>query len=193
MRLPWVNGPSPGYPGQTRPLESSESDLNVEASRPSSSSPARKRVVMLILLAAALLAGGYYMINVSTRNDTIIVTFPGGQAIDCEVADTPEKLLFGLAFREALPVDSGMLYIFEASDRHRLWTKGFQFPVDMIWVDEGRRVVHTVERADPCAQDPCPMYGPPPENARYVIQTEAGFVARQQVKPGEELKFTLRL
>lgn len=148
---------------------------------------------MLILLASALLVGGYYMINVNTRNEVIIVGFPDGRALACEVADTPEKLLFGLAFRDALPADSGMLYIFETSDRHRLWTKAFQFPVDMIWVNESRQVVHLVEGAAPCPGDPCPMYGPPPEPARYVIQTEAGFLSRKPVKAGEQLKFTLRL
>lgn len=149
---------------------------------------------MLVLLALSLLliAGSLFL---TSRNDTdtIIVTFPSGTEIDAEVADTPEKLLFGLAFREGLPPNSGMLYIFETSDRHRLRTKGFKIPVDMIWVDESRHVVHLVERADPCPQDPCPWYGPPLEKARYVLQTEAGFLKRERVIPGTELKFTLRL
>jgi uncharacterized membrane protein (UPF0127 family) len=86
-----------------------------------------------------------------------------------------------------------MLYIFETSDRHRLRTKGFKIPVDMIWVDASRHVVHLVESADPCPQDPCPWYGPPPGKARYVIQTAAGFLKRERLVPGAELKFTLRL
>lgn len=123
----------------------------------------------------------------------ILVTFPSGKTIEAEVADTPEKLLFGLAFRDSLPQDSGMLYIFETSDRHRVRTKGFRIPVDMIWADENKRVVLLIEGAQPCQEEPCPFYGPPPENVRYVIQTEAGFVRREQVATGMELKFTLRM
>jgi hypothetical protein len=150
-------------------------------------------VFALIVLALVLLAGSFYMTNFRSGNDIVIVTFPGGTEIQAEVADTPEKLFFGLAFREELPPGSGMLYIFETADRHRLRTKGFKIPVDMIWVDESRHVVHVVERAEPCRGDPCPTYGPPPENARYVIQTAAGFVQEERIQTGAELKFTLRL
>jgi uncharacterized membrane protein (UPF0127 family) len=133
-----------------------------------------------------------FLIN-PKEGQTIIVTFPSGKEIEAEVADTPEKLLFGLAFRETLPPNSGMLYIFETSDRHRVRTKGFKFPVDIIWADESRHVVYVVADADPCQQDPCPLYGPPPERARYVIEMAAGFSAQERVTPGMELKFTLKL
>lgn len=152
----------------------------------------QRRVIVLIALSLVLIAGSLFLTN-QKDSDIIIVTFPNGREIKTEVADTPEKLLFGLAFREGLPPDSGMLYIFETSDRHRMRTKGFKIPVDMIWVDESRHVVHMVQDADPCSQDPCPLYGPPPENARYVIQTAAGFVRQEGLAPGMELKFTLRL
>jgi uncharacterized membrane protein (UPF0127 family) len=159
---------------------------------PTSSPPKRSRVVVLIILSVLLLTGSWFFMN-QKDSDTIVVTFPSGRAIEAEVADTPEKLLFGLAFREALPPDSGMLYIFETSDRHGIRTKGFKFPVDIIWADESRHVVHVVGGAEPCLQDPCPLYGPPPEKARYIIETAAGFLDREPVQPGMELKFTLRL
>ncbi|WP_447974895.1 DUF192 domain-containing protein [Nitrospira sp. Kam-Ns4a] len=159
---------------------------------PAGGPPKRSRVFVLIILALVLLTGSFFLTN-RKDTDTIIVTFPSGTEIEAEVADTPEKLLFGLAFRDGLPPNGGMLYIFETSDRHRLRTKGFRISVDMIWVDESRHIVHLVEHADPCPQDPCPQYGPPPENARYVIQTAAGFIKREGLAPGRELKFTLRL
>jgi hypothetical protein len=158
---------------------------------PSPTPPTRHRAVVLVVLALGLLAGSWFLAG-PMETDTILVTFPSGTLIEAEVADTPEKLLFGLAFRESLPPDSGMLYIFETSDRHRVKTKGFLFPVDVIWADESRHVVHLVKRAMPCEKDPCPTYGPPPENARYVIETEAGFIERERLTTGAELKFTLK-
>lgn len=158
---------------------------------PSDTPPTRTRAVILAVLAAVMI--GAVLMFSDSKDEIIIVTFPSGTTIDAEVADTPEKLLFGLAFRESLPPDAGMLYIFETSDRHKVRTKGFTFPVDVIWADESRHVVHLVERAQPCEKDPCPAYGPPPENARYVIETEAGFITREQLKTGVELKFTLKL
>lgn len=159
---------------------------------PPNTPPTQRRAVALVVLALGLLAGSWFLAG-PKETDTILVTFPSGALIEAEVADTPEKLLFGLAFRESLPPDTGMLYIFETSDRHRVRTKGFRFPVDVIWADESRHVVHLVQRAAPCDKDPCPAYGPPPENARYVIETEAGFIERERLATGAELKFTLKL
>jgi hypothetical protein len=152
----------------------------------------RNRVIILVALAVLLMVGSWYLSN-PKETETIVVTFPNGKQIEAEVADTPEKLLFGLAFREALPPDGGMLYIFEASARHRARTKGFKIPVDIIWINESKQIVHLVEQAPPCPADPCPPYGPPPEDARYILQTDAGFIKRERVEPGMELRFALRM
>lgn len=164
-----------------------------EASVPTSKTPKKSRIVILIVLALGLLTASWFLTDQQNESHTILVTFPSGKVLETEVADTPEKLLFGLAFREGLPSNQGMLYIFETSDRHRVKTKGFRFPVDMIWADESRHVVHLIEQAQPCRQDPCPYFGPPPEKVRYLIQAPVGFVKESQVAPGVELKFTLRL
>lgn len=158
---------------------------------PSDAPPTRTRAVILAVLAIVMI--GAVLMFSDSKDEIIIVTFPSGTAIEAEVADTPEKQFFGLAFRESLPPNRGMLYIFDTSDRHRVRTKGFTFPVDVIWADASRHVVHLVERAQPCEKDPCPAYGPPPENARYVIETEAGFIEREKLSTGVELKFTLIL
>lgn len=157
-----------------------------------SKSPPRRRALVVIILALVLLTVSFFLTS-KKDTETIFVTFPSGREIETEVADTPEKLLFGLAFREGLPPNTGMLYIFDASDRHRMRTKAFKIPVDIVWLDEGRRIVHLVEGAQPCMEDPCPVYGPPAENARYVIETNAGFIKEEGLARGTELKFTLRL
>lgn len=164
-----------------------------ESSAPPSQAPKRIRVVILIVLALGLVTASWFLTDQQNESHTILVTFPSGKILETEVADTPEKLLFGLAFREGLPSDQGMLYIFETSDRHRVKTKGFRFPVDMIWADESRHVVQVIAGAPPCPQDPCPYFGPPPEQVRYLIQAPAGFARENQVAPGGEMKFTLRL
>lgn len=152
----------------------------------------RSRIYVLIAVALFLMVGSWYL-GKQDEVGTIIVTFPSGKQIETEVADTPEKIFFGLAFRETLPHGGGMLYIYEKSDRHRIQTKGFTFPIDLIWADESRHVVHVHDHVEPCPKDPCPSYGPPPENARYAILAADGFVKQEQVTPGMELKFTLRM
>jgi len=154
--------------------------------------PNKKRLFFLIVMSLLLISGAL-LFNRPEQTQVIHVSFPNGTVLEAEVANTPEKLLFGLAFQDNLPPNKGMLYIFDQSAPHRVWTKEFRIPVDVIWVDESKLVVHVVEGADPCSQDPCPWYGPPPQNARYVIEANAGFAKRQGVVPGTKLTFTLRV
>jgi len=102
-------------------------------------------------------------------------------------------LISGLAFRDSLPPDWGMLFIFERSDFHRRNTRQYRFPVDIIWLDEVKRVVLITEDAKPCLDQACPEFGPPPAKARYVIETRAGFARQERLALGADLRFTLRL
>lgn len=155
------------------------------------SAPNKKRILFLLLMSLLLISGAL-LFNAPQKTEIIEVRFPYGATLQAEVADTPEKLLFGLAFRETLRNDHGMIFLFDQSDFHKVWTKQYQFNVDLMWVDESRRVVHVVETAVPCVKDPCEWYGPPPERARYVIAAMSGFVGRAQVSVGNELVFALR-
>ncbi len=147
---------------------------------------------MMILLAVLLMSLSMFL-GERKESSIIVVRFPNGVELEAEVADTPEKLLFGLAFRDELPPNGGMLYIFEQSGLHRVQTREYRFPIDILWVDESHHVVHVLEHAEPCSSDPCPFYGPPPEEARYVIQAESGFLKRAGVVMNDELKYSLRM
>jgi uncharacterized protein len=158
----------------------------------SGGAPKKGRLLFLIVMAFLLITGAL-MFNAPEDTQVISIAFPNGKVLNAEVANTPEKLLFGLAFRSALPVDGAMLYIFEESGPHRIWTKEFQFPIDVIWLDESKVVVHTVENVPPCLDSRCPWYGPPPRDARYVVESNAGFVANENIKIGESVKFILHV
>ena len=152
----------------------------------------KKRIIMMILLALLLMSASVFLVE-RKESSIIVVTFPSGVELEAEVADTPEKLLFGLAFRDALPPSGGMLYIFEQNGMHRVTTREYRFPIDILWVDESHHVVHMLEHAEPCAKDPCTFFGPPPEEARYVIQAESGFIKKARVAINDELKYALRM
>jgi uncharacterized membrane protein (UPF0127 family) len=152
----------------------------------------KKRIVTLALMAIFLMSASYFLIE-RKEETIIIVSFPNGREIEAEVADTPEKLLVGLAFREGLPANGGMLYIFESTGQNHIWTKEYRFPVDMMWVDESHHIVGLKENVAPCREDDCPRYSSSPEAVRYAIQTEAGFIKREGITIGLELKYTLRM
>lgn len=152
----------------------------------------KKRIITLVLLAILLMSVSLFLVE-RKESSIIIVTFPNGRELETEVADTPEKLLFGLAFRQTLSPSSGMLYIFESTGPHRITTKGYRFPVDVMWIDESRHIVRVMKNVPPCERDPCPWYGDSPDSVRYVLQTEAGFIEQIGITTGMELKYTLRM
>jgi len=152
----------------------------------------KQRIIMMVLLALLLMSASVFLVE-RKESSIIVVTFPSGVELEAEVADTPEKLLFGLAFRDALPPNGGMLYIFEQNGMHRVTTKEYRFPIDILWVDESHHVVYMLAHAEPCTKDPCLLFGPPPEAVRYVIQAVSGFIQKAGVAKGDELKFALRM
>ena len=152
----------------------------------------KKRIIMMVLLAVLLMSVSFFLVQ---RDDekTIIIAFPNGVEIEAEVADTPERLLFGMAFQDALPPNGGMIYIFESTGQHRVTTKEYRFPIDMIWVDESRHIVSIAENVPPCRQETCPWHGSTSPSVRYLIETPAGFAKQAGVEVGGELKYTLRM
>ncbi|MFO0775449.1 MAG: DUF192 domain-containing protein [Nitrospiraceae bacterium] len=153
-------------------------------------SNARHRIGLLIAMAILLMSLSV-ILSGDKETETIRIAFPNEQTLEGEVANTPEKLLFGLAFRDSMPAGAAMLFIYDQSGLHRVWTKAYRFPVDIVWADESKHIVHILEGVPPCAQEPCTRYGPPPSDARYVIETNAGVVKQLGIAVGMEMKFTL--
>jgi hypothetical protein len=151
------------------------------------------RVGVLAVLALCLLLVGNYFMSTNQGPESLLVSFPSGAQLHMEVADNPLLLYTGLAFRDALSPDWGMLFIYEQADFYRRNTRQYRFPVDLIWLDEGKHVLLVIEEAQPCKIEKCREYGPPTEKARYVIETHAGFARRERLAAGAELRFTLQL
>ena len=144
-------------------------------------------------LVIALVTLGIAMPLMMGNQDTnyFMVELPNGKQILAQVADSPEKQVVGLFFAKELHPDSAMLFIYDDEDSHRLWTKNSHFPIDMIWMDRDRKILHVEESVPPCAKDPCPTYGPKEPEALYVMQTAAGFVRRNNLKPAMSMIFRL--
>ncbi len=120
----------------------------------------------------------------------IPLTLPSGTVLQVEVMVKDEDRAMGLMFRPSLPKDRGMLFIFERSDFHSIWMKNCRFPIDIVWLDEERKVVHVAESVPPCKADPCPVYNPL-RRASYVVELNAGQARREKAVLGSTFSFTL--
>jgi uncharacterized protein len=118
------------------------------------------------------------------------LTLPSGKILRVEVMVKDEDRAMGLMFRPALAADQGMLFIFEASDFHGIWMKNCKFPIDILWLDDQKAIVHLEESVPPCKADPCPSYQPL-RRASYVLELNAGQARREKAVVGKSLSFHL--
>jgi uncharacterized membrane protein (UPF0127 family) len=115
---------------------------------------------------------------------------PSGTVLSAEVMVKDEDREMGLMFRPSLPRDRGMLFVFERSDFHGIWMKNCRFPIDILWLDGERKIVHVAEAVPPCKAEPCPVYTPL-RRAAYVVELNAGQARREKAVVGATLAFSL--
>jgi len=118
------------------------------------------------------------------------LTLPSGTVLQVEVMVKDEDRAMGLMFRPSLARDRGMLFVFERTDFHGIWMKNCRFPIDILWLDEERKIVHVAEAVPPCTAEPCPVYNPL-RRAAYVVELNAGQARREKAAVGAEVGFSL--
>ncbi|MEK6967515.1 MAG: DUF192 domain-containing protein [Nanoarchaeota archaeon] len=108
-----------------------------------------------------------------------------------EIADSPAEQQQGLMFRESLPANKGMLFVFNDSEPRTFWMKNTKIPLDMIFIDANWRVVSVVKTATPCISDPCQLYNST-KPAKYVLEVNAGEAVEKGVKVGTRVQTSLK-
>ena len=117
----------------------------------------------------------------------VVIETAAGQrhAVTVELARTEPERMRGLMQRERLAPDAGMLFLFDETEDHSFWMKDTLIPLDMIFVDEGGRVVGVVERAAPLTLSPREVGAP----SRYVLEVNGGWAASHGVRAGDRVRF----
>jgi len=111
----------------------------------------------------------------------------GEVCLRAQLADSAPKRQQGLMFRKSLPEKEGMLFVFDQEAPHAFWMKNMYIPLDIIWISQDKRIIDIKTNNPPCQGQcenivPC---GP----ARYVLEVSSGFVNRNAIKVGEQVRF----
>lgn len=105
-----------------------------------------------------------------------------------EIANSAAERQKGLSCRASMTEDAGMLFVFEDPGVYRFWMKDTFIPLDMIWLDEDKRIVYIEPDVQP---DSFPTHFGPQESSLYVIELNAGQAALAGIEVGQQLNFTL--
>ena len=114
----------------------------------------------------------------------------GGKTFRVEIAETSEKQALGLMFRDSMPRDEGMIFIFPNEAPRSFWMKNTRIPLDIMYFDRDLKLVSISADTPPCRVSRCPSY-PSSKPAMYVLELNAGMAAELGVGPGDLLKLNL--
>jgi uncharacterized membrane protein (UPF0127 family) len=116
---------------------------------------------------------------------------PDGFAITAELAVTVEERQLGLMHRKKIDPDQGMLLVFEQANYYSIWMKNMKIPLDILWLDREKRIVHIEKNVPPCEEEPCPSYSSR-FPALYVLEIKAGSVDEHRLKMYDRIEFVLK-
>jgi len=114
----------------------------------------------------------------------------GGERFIVEVADTTDKQALGLMFRDEMPPDHGMLFIFPNEAPRSFWMKNTRIPLDIMYFDKDLNMVSASLDTQPCRVRRCPSY-PSIAAAMYVLELNAGTAEKLGVGPGSRMTLEL--
>lgn len=121
---------------------------------------------------------------------TFVIDGAEDVTVTLEVADSREERSRGLMFRESLPTNHGMVFVYDEAAPRNFWMKNTPLPLDIIFVAPNGTVLN-VGHASPqpnASEDQLERYHSDGD-AMYVVELERGFANRTGVGPGTELAF----
>lgn len=110
----------------------------------------------------------------------------GSTVYTLDIADTHVLQEKGLSFRESLSPQTGMLFIFSTPNVYQFWMKDMKFAIDIIWLDENKKVVYIEEFVDPSTY---PQSFGPETPTQYAIEIPAGDTTKVGLKVGDLINF----
>jgi uncharacterized membrane protein (UPF0127 family) len=148
--------------------------------------PVRLFRLLIVLFSAGLALAG---VQRAAAEESSILRLPDGRSVTLEIASTPTQRSLGLMFRPSLANDHGMLFLFPEPDRLGIWMKNMLIPLDILWLDDHKRIIHIETNVPPCSHEPCLIYQPDIP-ARYVIELASGTVTQAGLQQGLTLQVT---
>ena len=138
-----------------------------------------RRIVILIVI---LLITALFLIM---KNKVLTKTLSVGNIkLQIEIADSLTKQVQGLSGRDSLCENCGMLFVYDRPDFRSFWMRGMKFPLDLIFIRDGR-----IAEIVPNVPTPMPGQDIPlvhsQSAADAVLEVNAGLSFRNHLQIGD--------
>ncbi|HLM84235.1 MAG TPA: DUF192 domain-containing protein [Candidatus Bathyarchaeia archaeon] len=143
-----------------------------------------KILIIAVSVAILVILVNYILSEVIALNgNKIDHVYVRDVLVKAEVVKTQSRIELGLGGRSNLPKGRGMLFDMPEDDAQHFWMKGMRFPIDIIWIENGR-VTGCEKNIAP--SDPRTFTSP--TYAGYVLEVPAGFCDENGVNLNDEVK-----
>lgn len=99
--------------------------------------------------------------------------------IQAEVASTPASRQLGLMHRVYLPINDGMLFVFENKATHCFWMRNTKIPLAIAFISDDGKIIN-IEEMKPMSDDNhCPT-----APIRYALEMNQGWFSQKGLSAG---------
>lgn len=103
----------------------------------------------------------------------------GTQQLKIELACTDQAQQQGLMFREHLPADQGMLFVFEQAQILKFWMRNTTLPLSIAYIDT-TGVIIEIHDLEPLNETPVPSSQP----VSFALEVNQGWFQAHKIEPG---------
>mgnify|MGYP001185433509 CR=1 FL=1 len=99
-----------------------------------------------------------------------------------EIADTDLKRALGLMYRDSLPEDSGMMFVFPESTPASFWMKDTHIPLSVAYINEDGMIIN-IEDMEPLSLNSVTSRGP----CKYALEVNKGWFEKNGIHAGDKI------
>jgi len=107
----------------------------------------------------------------------------GLRIIRAEVASTQGSRQMGLMFRQSLPLNGGMIFVFDRPEVHCFWMKNTPLPLSIAFIADDGRIVNIADMNPFDETSHCAK-----EAVRFALEMDQGWFEQKGIKAGSQLR-----
>ena len=124
----------------------------------------RKRVFCWIA------AAGFVLTAVGVEAQALLELSAGIHRIQAEFANTDDSRAEGLMFRKSMPVNNGMLFVFDQTAQHCMWMRNTLIPLSVAFLDGQGSIINVEEMLPKTENNHCAT-----KPAKFALEMNAGW------------------
>jgi uncharacterized membrane protein (UPF0127 family) len=109
-------------------------------------------------------------------------------SFEIEIVNSDYELARGLKYRESMPENQAMLFVFDFADYHSFWMQDTYLSLDMLFIDSDSLVVNIAKNTTPFSEEQ--IY--PEKPIMYVLETIAGTADKLKLEPKDKVTWTTK-